>query len=619
MKTLNNVISKQVIFSAINNLHKNGLPAGITTGVNNLDNIFRFDKGKLAVITGIPNMGKSEFLDFICCQMNKLHGLKTLYYSPENQPLELHISKLFSKFSNMHFDAQIEEKDYTKIVNHIANNFFFLNYENIFTLDDVLNEAENMIIHSGIDVLVIDSYNKLEAQKDYNITETDYISKVLDRLERFAKKNNVLVFLVAHPRKMAKDSNENYQIPSPYDINGSANFYNKADYCVTVHRNKGEKISTIRIDKVKFKNYGAQAETRLLYDYASGNYYNAKDSDIDELFGDNDNNNNNVTEYIPYPFVIPDYNNNNNEEKIDWLSSKVSYFFQISDTTPKECELKEMLFDSQFITDNKHKIDRLRNEKKEDRRKSHKGCLPNFTISCTFTNKRDSKDVKSVNNLICIDIDKKDNLGIIDKVPDIIKSLDNVLYASKSCSGQGYYCIIPIEDTSRFKDHFLSLESDFIKLGITIDKACKDVTRTRFISYDDEYYYNPDAEIYKRYKSTKDKDNKEAKERVKNGNKGLKRTNNKDVDKVKEILKDCQVNNIDITDGYANWFNICMSLIATFGEAGKEYFHAFSKINNQYNESDTDTLFDNCLSTYEESNDYTIATLINRYKECKGS
>ncbi len=204
-------------------------------------------------------------------------------------------------------------------------------------------------------------------------------------------------------------------------------------------------------------------------------------------------------------------------------------------------------------------------------------------------------------------------------MPDILKGLDNVLYMSKSCSGQGYYCIIPIEDTSRFKDHFLSLESDFIKLGITIDKACKDVTRTRFISYDDEYYYNPDATIYKRYKSTKDKDNKEAKERVKNGNKGLKRTNNKDVDKVKEILKDCQVNNIDITDGYANWFNICMSLIATFGEAGKEYFHAFSKINNQYNESDTDTLFDNCLSTYEESNDYTIATLINRYKECKGS
>lgn len=76
------------------NIRKNGLPKGFYTGVESLDKVFRLDKGRLITVTGIPNCGKSEFVDFLCVTYNKRYKLKTLYFSPENQPSELHLAKL---------------------------------------------------------------------------------------------------------------------------------------------------------------------------------------------------------------------------------------------------------------------------------------------------------------------------------------------------------------------------------------------------------------------------------------------------------------------------------------------------------------------------------------------
>ena len=53
------------ILEALKDYAKNGIPTGFKTGVQTLDKNLKFDKGKLATITGIPGMGKSEFVDFI--------------------------------------------------------------------------------------------------------------------------------------------------------------------------------------------------------------------------------------------------------------------------------------------------------------------------------------------------------------------------------------------------------------------------------------------------------------------------------------------------------------------------------------------------------------------------
>jgi len=612
MKTFNNIIGKEILKNSLSNLYESGLPFGLTTNIQNLDDIFRLDRGKLVTITGIPNMGKSEFLDFLCVQYNKLHGLKTVYFSPENQPLELHLSKLFSKYTNKQFSKNnTDENEFNKTINYIGDNYYFLNYNNVFNLDVVLEETENLINNdNNVGILVIDSYNKLEAQKDYSITETDYISKVLDILERFAKRMNIIVCLVAHPRKMQKDQSGNYTIPSAYDINGSANFFNKSDYCITVHRDYINNNTLIKLDKVKFKNYGSVGETRLGYDINSGNYF---DIDVNELDFDNFQP---LKEYKPDNFIIPEFKEEDQTNTIDLNDIQVDYFNTISDTVPKECTLNDILFSNKF-DNQKTKVDRVRNEKDIERKKVQKNCLMNYSVSCTFNQKRDSKDIKAVNPIICIDIDKQDNEQIINKVPEILKNIDNVLYYSKSCSGAGYFCLIPISNINKFGEHWNSLNADFKKLGIVIDKQCKDISRVRYYSYDSEYYYNPNAAIYSRFKEvSKERDKTDSVKR--NNPQFVQKTENNDIYiKLEEVVKDCKKNNVELTDTYANWFNTAMGLINEYGENGRVLFHQFSNLSNKYDSDKTDNFYNDLLDKYEENNEITVNTIFHLYNELK--
>ena len=73
----------QELVNIYRNILEHGLPNGYTTGLNNLDKLFRLDKGRVAVVTGVPSYGKSTFVNFLCARYNIEHGLKTVIYTPE--------------------------------------------------------------------------------------------------------------------------------------------------------------------------------------------------------------------------------------------------------------------------------------------------------------------------------------------------------------------------------------------------------------------------------------------------------------------------------------------------------------------------------------------------------
>ena len=60
----------------------------------------------------------------------------------------------------------------------------------------------------------------------------------------------VHIILVAHPAKLQK-VNGKYLIPSLYEISGSANFYNKADIGIVVHREDAD-TTTIKVQKSRY-------------------------------------------------------------------------------------------------------------------------------------------------------------------------------------------------------------------------------------------------------------------------------------------------------------------------------------------------------------------------------
>ena len=50
---------------------------------------------------------------------------------------------------------------------------------------------------------MIDPYNELDHDRSPKMSETEFVSKMLTKIKRFAQKNKVHVWFVAHPRQMA--------------------------------------------------------------------------------------------------------------------------------------------------------------------------------------------------------------------------------------------------------------------------------------------------------------------------------------------------------------------------------------------------------------------------------
>ena len=267
-------------------LFEEGLKPGEKTGIVQLDNHLTYSTSRLYTITGIPGHGKSEILDFILCRLNIMSGWKIGYFSPENHPMEWHLSKIIEKISGDKF-GKMPRDLYRYTADYVNDNFFFVNPEDNYDIDNILEKARYLVRRKGIRAFVIDPYNKLEHQLKSSQSETNYISEFLDKVLRFAKINDVAMFLVAHPRKMGKDGKK-YEIPTLYDISGSANFYNKTDFGITVYRDFEGGFVSVYVQKVKFKHMGEEGYTNFIYNTKNGriDFWN-NDSDRSTVKYDN--------------------------------------------------------------------------------------------------------------------------------------------------------------------------------------------------------------------------------------------------------------------------------------------------------------------------------------------
>jgi len=273
---ISGVFSPSTLADQLNELFLHGLQPGAGVGMPEIDSEVTWELGRLAVITGIPSHGKSEYLDFIITRLSLLHDWKCAFFSPENHPIQYHISKIAEKFTGKKFAAGHTSKDeYDQVVGYIEDNFMFIAPEDDFTVDTILEKARYLVKTRGIRILAIDPYNKLDHKIPSGYTETQYVSEFLDKLSNFAKRMNVLVFLVAHPTKMYKEGGV-YVVPNLYSISGSSNFYNKADYGITVYRVQNEDGLTNKVEifhqKVKFRHLGNGGKVELMFNYRNGRY-----------------------------------------------------------------------------------------------------------------------------------------------------------------------------------------------------------------------------------------------------------------------------------------------------------------------------------------------------------
>jgi len=250
---------------------KNGFKPGFQVGLKNFDEIFSTYTGQFITVTGIPSSGKSDFVDQMCVGYNTNYGWKTAFASPENAPTYLHAHKLMRKvWQDMPSPGDIDGQQWNKVADHVNDNFYFIDMER-YTLDHVLRKGAELVKRKGIKCLVIDPFNKV---RDINCKTEDvnrYTMEYLTKIEMFAKKYDVLVFIVAHPTKMYKGSDGKIEEPTMYNIKGGGEWYDASYHGLLVHRDYETKTVKAKVLKVKFQNLGENgAEAFFKWEPRSG-------------------------------------------------------------------------------------------------------------------------------------------------------------------------------------------------------------------------------------------------------------------------------------------------------------------------------------------------------------
>ena len=269
-------------------LHKHGVPKTVYPkcySFGNLKDAFTTMRGHLTVVTGIPSHGKSNFVEWYVLNLIKDYNMKASFYSPEHHPMALHqstfIEKVFAKnfFFNNTGRKKVNEEEIKKYIKW-SKERIYVTYpdDDRPTWKWLLQTFKEQVYSYGVDVFVIDAFNKVEMTG--NTSELSQIRTVLTQLTNFAQQNDVMIFLIAHPTKMQKDELGYYKQPDLYNVSGSSDFKNITHNGLLVYRyfkdfgdySKDDVVIKSLKQKMKFQGE-TLAEEVFRYDLPSGRYF----------------------------------------------------------------------------------------------------------------------------------------------------------------------------------------------------------------------------------------------------------------------------------------------------------------------------------------------------------
>lgn len=244
-----------------------------SVGIDPISEHLKIVPGTLTIVTGFANMGKSTL-------MNAIIGHALLNHFPvcvgsfetDVKPIlrdGLRMAMIgcgkheLEKWDTSDVDALLEQK--LRIITQAVDE------DAEMALEDVLEYARTAVVRDGCKMIVIDPWNEIEHKRRRDETETEYISRALRMIKRFAKQYDVAFWLVAHPSKPQQNSKG--AIPGLYDISGSANWANKADYGLTYHRPQFDvNEAKIIINKVRMGLPGKRGEVSVTFDFRASRF-----------------------------------------------------------------------------------------------------------------------------------------------------------------------------------------------------------------------------------------------------------------------------------------------------------------------------------------------------------
>lgn len=247
-------------------------------GVPALAEMIAIVPGTLTVVTGFANMGKSTLMNAIIGNALQAFPVCVASFETDVKPIlrdGLRMAMLECSKHDLHNHPKLAECDniLAKRLTIIAQS---VDEDEEMTLDHFLNLARIAVTRHGAKMIVLDPWNEIEHKRRRDESETEYVSRALRAIKRFARQYDVAFWLVAHPTK----PQPGYKgAPGLYDISGSANFANKAEYGLTYHRKSFDRNEAqIVVCKVRMGLPGRKGAVNVTYDFRTSTFHECQDA-----------------------------------------------------------------------------------------------------------------------------------------------------------------------------------------------------------------------------------------------------------------------------------------------------------------------------------------------------
>ena len=242
----------------------------ISTGFAFLDEIYKIMPGTFQVVTGIPNHGKSNFVDQLTMNLAENERWQFAVFSPEHSPAQ-HIRRLAEKRLRKPFDIGLNERmtedELNAAMKFMDSHYHFIQTQEVPDIVWILEKAKAAIYRYGVKGIVIDPYNEVNSERPAGLREDEHIRELISKCKHFCRTYDVVMWMVAHPAKLRRDPASG-EIPPPtlYDVSGAAHWNNMADVGLVIHRDFNAGQTIVHTRKIREQGlYGQIGEKKFVF------------------------------------------------------------------------------------------------------------------------------------------------------------------------------------------------------------------------------------------------------------------------------------------------------------------------------------------------------------------
>lgn len=251
------------IAEEINEIYNNGRVIGETTHFPEFDKIFKWKRKDLNLIFGHGNFGKTQMWVHMMLIKSLYDGWKWAIFCPENYPATDFYIDVIEMYVGKHIDERMGNKmsidELDDAIKFFNDHFIYVYPDEAHDLDTIHTIFRSLILRHGIDGFLIDPWNQLDHIIDSR--EDLYLSKALKEIKKFALVNDVSYNIIAHPKGMLPNKDNELPEVMVWHIAGGPMWNNKMDNILSVERpafytDKTSGWTRVKTHKIKRRRTG---------------------------------------------------------------------------------------------------------------------------------------------------------------------------------------------------------------------------------------------------------------------------------------------------------------------------------------------------------------------------